>query len=76
MKAYIKKLFAENPKFRKGVGITLIVLGSLALLTPLTPGSWLILVGLWLLGFRFLWWDKFKVWLQKKRWYNKWKLRQ
>jgi len=35
-------------------GVLLIVLGVLALLTPLTPGSWLALIGLELLGLRIL----------------------
>jgi len=35
-------------------GIICIVLGFLALITPLTPGSWLILVGLEILGLRML----------------------
>jgi len=37
---------------RIAIGITLIVLGVLALLTPLTPGSWLALIGLEILGVR------------------------
>jgi len=36
------------------LGIVLIILGVLALLTPLTPGSWLALIGLEILGLRFL----------------------
>jgi len=36
------------------LGIVLIVLGVLALLTPLTPGSWLALIGLEILGLRLL----------------------
>lgn len=36
------------------IGIVLIVLGVLALLTPLTPGSWLALIGLEILGLRIL----------------------
>jgi hypothetical protein len=36
---------------RKVLGVILIILGFLALITPLTPGSWLILVGLEILGF-------------------------
>jgi len=39
---------------RKTLGIVFIVLGFLALITPLTPGSWLILVGLEILGLRML----------------------
>jgi uncharacterized membrane protein len=36
------------------LGIFLILIGVLALLTPLTPGSWLALIGLELLGLRIL----------------------
>jgi len=44
------------------VGIILILLGFFALVTPLTPGSWLILIGLELLGLRILLQDKLLVW--------------
>jgi sulfite exporter TauE/SafE len=37
------------------VGILLLLLGLFALLTPLTPGSWLALIGLEMLGLGFLW---------------------
>jgi uncharacterized protein YqgC (DUF456 family) len=36
------------------LGIFLIVVGLIALVTPLTPGAWLGLVGLELVGFGFL----------------------
>jgi membrane protein implicated in regulation of membrane protease activity len=36
------------------LGVFLIIVGVLALLTPLTPGSWLALIGLELLGLRIL----------------------
>jgi hypothetical protein len=36
------------------VGVILIIVGLAALLTPLTPGSWLALVGLELVGLRVL----------------------
>ncbi len=39
---------------KKILGVILIILGLAALLTPLTPGSWLALIGLELLGFGFL----------------------
>jgi hypothetical protein len=45
---------------RKGIGVVLIVLGFLALVTPLSPGSWLILVGLELLGLRILLEDRLR----------------
>ncbi len=40
--------------FRKVLGVILIIAGLVALLTPLTPGSWLALIGLELLGLRLL----------------------
>lgn len=36
------------------LGVILVVVGLAALVTPLTPGSWLALIGLELLGFGFL----------------------
>jgi hypothetical protein len=36
------------------LGIVLIILGVFALLTPLSPGSWLALIGLEILGLRIL----------------------
>lgn len=45
---------------KKIIGIFLIIIGLLALVTPFTPGSWLIFVGLELFGFRILFWDKIK----------------
>jgi hypothetical protein len=44
MKKIIKKIIA----------IILIIIGLFALLTPLTPGSWLALIGLELIGARLL----------------------
>ena len=45
----LKTLFA---KIRKPLGVVLILAGLLALLTPLTPGSWLMFIGFELLGVR------------------------
>ena len=52
-------------RVKKTIGVLLIVIGLLALITPFTPGSWLIFVGLELFGFRILFWDKIKLWFQK-----------
>ena len=41
------------------LGIVLMILGVLALLTPFTPGSWLALIGLELLGLRLVFQRKF-----------------
>jgi len=43
-----------KPILKKTLGVILIVLGLAALVTPFTPGSWLALIGLQLVGFGFL----------------------
>lgn len=40
--------------FRMTLGVILVIVGLMALVTPLTPGAWLALIGLELLGFGFL----------------------
>jgi hypothetical protein len=47
---------------RKVVGVILILVGFFSLVTPATPGAWLILVGLELLGLRLLLHDKLIAW--------------
>jgi len=49
---------------KKTIGVVLVILGLVALLTPLTPGSWLIPIGLELLGLRILLADKLVAWGQ------------
>jgi hypothetical protein len=39
---------------KKTIGVILIIVGLAALVTPFTPGSWLALIGLELVGFGFL----------------------
>jgi hypothetical protein len=51
---------------RYTIGIILILMGLVALLTPLTPGSWLIPIGLELLGLRILLRDKLLAWAQAR----------
>jgi uncharacterized membrane protein HdeD (DUF308 family) len=53
--------------FKKVVGVLALIIGLVALVTPLTPGAvWLIFIGLELLGLRILVWDKIKSWFDKK----------
>ena len=61
----IKEYICTRPKTKKVVGVILILIGLTALLTPLTPGSWLAIIGLELLGVRILFFDKFKFWEKK-----------
>ncbi|HEY4513863.1 MAG TPA: PGPGW domain-containing protein [Candidatus Paceibacterota bacterium] len=60
MKKKLVKFLSENPKLKKIVGIILILVGLFALVTPLTPGSWLVFIGMEFLGLRFLLWDKIR----------------
>ena len=55
------------------VGVICIVWGIIALVTPLTPGAWLIFVGLEIFGYRILFWEKTKLWLKTKAvvWWQK-----
>ena len=54
-----------SPALKKAIGILLILIGLFALLTPFTPGSWLVFIGLELLGLRMVFWDKIKTRFQK-----------
>jgi len=47
----------KNSSFRKILGVLLIIIGILALLTPFTPGSWLVFIGFGLLGFKLVFRD-------------------
>ncbi|MSU45233.1 MAG: hypothetical protein EXS47_01215 [Candidatus Zambryskibacteria bacterium] len=61
----VKKYIHDRPKTKKVVGVILILVGLAAFFTPLTPGSWLAIIGLELLGVRILFFDKFKFWKKK-----------
>lgn len=50
--------------FKKILGVILIIVGFLALITPCSPGSWLILVGLEFLGLGFLLEDRLPAFLK------------
>lgn len=56
----------RNPKVKKGFGVALILIGLIAFLTPLTPGSWLVFVGLGFFGVRILFWEKIVLWFKSK----------
>lgn len=50
---------------KKILGALLVIVGVLALVTPLTPGAWLGLIGLELLGFGFLIPRPIRAWLER-----------
>jgi len=51
---------------RNTIGGVLVILGLLALITPVTPGSWLIPIGLEVLGLRILLAGKLLVWARAR----------
>lgn len=59
-------LKSMDPRIRLLLGIVFILLGLLALVTPLTPGSWLVFVGLELIGIRLLAWRSVAKWFGMK----------
>jgi hypothetical protein len=66
VKARYRALMAKNPKLRKIIGVGAVVTGIVSLVTPLTPGSWLIFIGLEILGVRFLFWGRIKEYVKRK----------
>ena len=62
MKERIKLFLDRNSRIRRVVGFVLIVLGLLAFVTPLTPGSWLVFVGLELAGLRIIGLETIRKW--------------
>lgn len=56
----VKEYIHDRPILKKTVGVVLILVGFAALITPLTPGSWLMLIGLELLGIRIVFSEKLK----------------
>lgn len=65
MRESIKQIF-RKPKIKKTIGVLLIILGLTALVTPFTPGSWAIFIGLELLGVRLLFWSKIVAWFKNR----------
>ena len=65
MKEYFKKTWNENQKIRKTVGVILVIIGFISVITPFTPVGFLLIVGLELLGIRFLFWEKIRNWFKK-----------
>ena len=62
---FIKEYIHNRSKLKKVIGVILILAGLAAFFTPLTPGSWIAIIGLELLGVRILFFDKFKFWNKK-----------
>ena len=68
MLEYFKKLFEENPRIKKVAGLILVIIGLISILTPFTPVGFLLIIGLEMLGLRFLIGDKFN---KIKDWFKK-----
>lgn len=57
----------SKPRTRKIVGWFFVVVGFIALVTPLTPGGFLFFVGLELLGIRFIGAEKIRNFFTRKK---------
>ena len=57
-----KELIHNKPNIKVAIGLIFIVIGLIALVTPLTPGAWLMIVGLELLGVRLVIFDRITQW--------------
>ena len=55
-----------DSRLRKPLGVLIVVAGLLLHLIPLFPASWIIVIGLELLGLRMILWDRLKRWLGVK----------
>ncbi|MDZ4205758.1 MAG: hypothetical protein U1C12_00870 [Patescibacteria group bacterium] len=65
IKESLKKIWTENPKIKKTIGVIFVIIGFLSIITPFTPLGFLFLIGLEVLGIRMLVWDKLKNWFRK-----------
>lgn len=58
--------FSFKRSAKKLIGLGLLALGFAALVTPFTPGSWLIFIGAELLGVRLLFWRRLREYVRSK----------
>jgi len=61
----IKEYIHNSQKIKKVLGIILIFVGLVAIITPVIPGIWILVIGLQLLGIHILFLDKLKFWRKK-----------
>lgn len=54
----IKQFTLTRPRLKKVIGWFFVVVGFLALVTPLTPGAFLLVIGMELLGLRLAFFDR------------------
>ncbi|OHA95410.1 MAG: hypothetical protein A3C62_02425 [Candidatus Zambryskibacteria bacterium RIFCSPHIGHO2_02_FULL_39_16] len=66
MKDFFKKIWTENKKVRKFIGVTLVIVGILSVITPFTPVGFLLVFGLEILGIRILFWNNLINWFKHK----------
>jgi len=61
------KIAEKFPRLKIAIAIFLLVFGIFALVTPLTPGAWLALIGLEILGWRVIIEEKITTFRQRKK---------
>ena len=65
IRLYIKKIY-NNPVVRRALGLFFVIFGFVGIVTPFTPWGILFFVGLEILGIRFLWLEKIKMYLRTR----------
>lgn len=65
-KKYFKEMLERNPKVRKTIGVSFIIIGIIGVVTPFTPFGFLFVVGLGILGVRLAFWEHIKERFKKK----------
>jgi len=65
MNEKIKNFLHNNSRFKKIIGVILILLGVVAGFLPFIPGVVLVVIGLELLGIHLLSWNKIKKYFKK-----------
>jgi len=61
------KKYSFYSVIKKPLGVVLVIVGLLLHLIPLFPASWIVVLGLELLGIRILLQDKIKAWLAARK---------
>ena len=60
-----KEYSHSKPKTKKLIGSIIIFLGIIAMILPVVPGAWIVIIGLEIFGVKLVFLDRIKVWMKK-----------
>ena len=61
----VKEYSHSKPKTKKLIGSVIIVLGIIAMILPVVPGAWIVIIGLEIFGVKLIFLDRIKAWMKK-----------